>query len=210
MARKDQMERQWWGSWKVRLAVGLVTVGLVTVALVAALLSVPLTQRAPSHLAGRTGTPTAEPTAAPTSPGLLVPAGWKQVLPGLVLSDFGHFNTLVTSAVKPSRVAACALPPHPWPVSVAPVFVLSDDGGRTWHQQALPLAGSVWDCTLYGNMLDPETYAISVSHFTQGAATESAEMLVTHDADRTWRLGPLPARMTHSCATLPQHLRMPA
>jgi hypothetical protein len=145
------MERHWWGGWKARLAMGLVVVGLV-----ATLLSALLTHVTPPHLARRTASPTAAPTAAPPPPGLLVPAGWKQVLPGLVVSDFGHFNTLVTSAVKPNRVAACALPPHPWPVSVAPVFVLSDDGGRTW------------------------------------------------------RLAPLPARMTHSCATLPQQLHMPA
>jgi hypothetical protein len=198
------MERHWWGGWKARLAMGLVVVGLV-----ATLLSALLTHVTPPHLARRTASPTAAPTAAPPPPGLLVPAGWKQALPGLVVSDFGHFNTLVTSAVKPNRVAACALPPHPWPVSVAPVFVLSDDGGRTWQQQAVPLAGLVWECTLEGDSLDPESYAMRVSHFTQGAVTEP-EILLTQDAGRTWRLAPLPARMTHSCATLPQQLHMPA
>src|SRR5262249_51392368 len=73
--------------------------------------------------AGRTASPTRATAALP----LVVPGGWTQVLPGLILSDFSHFNTLVISAAKPGRIAACALPPHAWPVTVAPVLVVSDD-----------------------------------------------------------------------------------
>jgi photosystem II stability/assembly factor-like uncharacterized protein len=131
------------------------------------------------------------------------------VLPGLVVSDFGHYDTLVTSAAKPDRVAACALPPHSWPVMVAPQFVLSEDGGRTWEQQAVSLVGSVWGCDLAGDPLDPDTYALSAIHIIDGKAMGPDAIVVTHDAGRTWRLEATPAAMLHSCATLPQQLHMP-
>src|SRR5262245_39957812 len=129
-----QMERRWWGGWKARPVAGLVAAVLVV-----ALLSVFLAPRPLAPVAPHPTSPlaTTATTATPASPNLVVPAGWKQALRGLVVSDFGHYNTLVTSAAKPSRVAACALPPHPWPVMAPPQFVLSDDGGRTWQQQAL-------------------------------------------------------------------------
>src|SRR5262245_62455219 len=119
MARGRRMERRWWGGWKVKLAAGLVSVGLV-----ATVLGIALVPRIRSPLATRASSPLAtlavSPSGAPAAQNLVVPAGWKQALPGLVVSDFGHFNTLVTSAAKPSRVAAYGLPPHPWPVMVAP------------------------------------------------------------------------------------------
>jgi len=111
------------------------------------------------------------------------------VLPGLTVSDFGHFNTLVTSAAKPGRVAACGLPPHSWPQNVAPMFVVSDDGGRTWQQRALPLAGSVWECDLNGDLLDPDAYALGVRRISQGAVDGQGEMFITQDAGRTWQSG---------------------
>ncbi len=132
------MTRDWWAGWKTRLAACLVAVLLA--ALLGALLAGLFTQLTPTFLAGHAATPSPGPTLGPatmTAPPLHVPAGWTQVLPGFILSDFSHYNTLVPSAVKPGRVAACALPPHPWPVSVEPVFVLSDDGGRTWQQRAM-------------------------------------------------------------------------
>jgi photosystem II stability/assembly factor-like uncharacterized protein len=198
------MERRWWGGWKAGTAAGL-----VAAVVVAALLGVLLTRLSPSPRARRTAPPTAAPTAAPTPLGLHVPAGWKPVLPGLVVSDFSHLNTLVTSAAKPGRVAACALPPHGWPVSVAPVFVRSDDGGRTWQHQAVPPVGAVWRCDLTSDPLDPDMYAMSVIHIIDGKAQGPDEIAVTHDAGRTWRLEAMPATMLYSCATLPQQLNMP-
>jgi len=203
------MERPWWSSWKARLAAGLVAAGLV-----ATLLGVLLVPRTPVPLASRATSPlatlTVSPSGTPTAANLLVPPGWKQVLPGLVVSDFAHYNTLLTSAAKPGRVAACASPPHPWPVMVAPQFVLSDDGGRTWEQHDLPFAGSVWECFLTGDLVDPDVYTISVTHIIEGKATDLDVNLVTHDAGHTWRLGSAPQSIAHVCATLPQQMRMPA
>jgi hypothetical protein len=132
------------------------------------------------------------------------------VLPGLVLSDTSHFDTLVSNAVQPGRIAACALPPHTWPVMVAPVFVITDDGGRTWQQRPIPLAGSVWDCELTGDLLTPDTYAVSLIHIIGGKAGGTDETLVTNDAGRTWQRAALPASMEYSCTTLPQLLHMPS
>ena len=63
------------------------------------------------------------------------------MLPGLILSDFSHFDTLVTNPAQSGRIAACAMPPHPWPKMASPIFVISDDGGRTWQQRAIPVVG---------------------------------------------------------------------
>lgn len=166
------------------------------------------TQATLAPCAGRTPSPNRAPCHA-AAPPLIVPAGWTQVLPGLILSDTSHFNTLMTSAAKPGRVAACALPPHPWPAMAAPVFVVSDDGGRTWQRRAIPLAGSVWECFLRGDILNPDTYAASMVYIKDGKAGGPDETLVTQDAGRTWHLGAMPASMEYSCATLPQQLNMP-
>jgi len=204
------MARPWWSGWKARLVAGLLAAGLV-----ATLLGVLLVPRTPFPLAIRSSatsplaTLTASASGAPTTSNLLVPPEWKQVLPGLVVSDFGHFNTLLTSATKPGRVAACALPPHSWPVMAPPQFVLSDDGGRTWQQHDLPLAGSVWECFLAADFLDPDMYTISVTHIFDGKASQPDVNLVTHDAGHTWRLGSAPHSIAPVCATLPQQLHMP-
>jgi hypothetical protein len=201
-----EREQAWWTSWKARLAVCLVAV------LLGALLAGLLMRLTPPSVAGSAATPAPGATLGlsplPT-PLVYVPAGWTQVLPGLILSDFGHFNTLVSSAVQPGRLAACALPPHSWPVSVAPVFVMTDDGGRTWQQRPIPLAGSVWECDLAGDLLNPDTYAVSLIHIIDGKSGGPDETLVTDDAGRTWRRAAMPASMEYSCATLPQQLHMP-
>jgi hypothetical protein len=203
------MERRWWGGWKAQLAAGLVSVGLVAILLGIALAPRLRSPLAP-HIASPLATLTVSPSGVSAAPNLVVPAGWKPTLPGLVVSDFGHVNTLVTSAAKPSRVAACALPPHPWPVMVAPQFALSDDGGRTWQLHDLPLAGSVWECFLAGDLVDPDIYTVSVTHSIDGKASEPDVNLVTHDAGQTWRLGSAPQSTAPVCATLPQQLHMPA
>jgi hypothetical protein len=204
------MERRWWGGWKARLAVGLLAAGLIVTLLGVVLMSrtpFPATSRA--HATSPLATLTVSPSGLPAAPNPLVPPGWTQVLPGLVVSDFAHYNTLLTSAAKPGRVAACALPPHSWPVMVAPQFVLSDDGGRTWEQRALPLVGSVWGCDLAIDPRDPDTYALSAIHINDGKATGPDATVMTHDAGRTWRLEAMPPAMLYSCASLPQQLHMP-
>lgn len=203
------MERHTRGGWKVGLKPGLVAALLGM--LVAVLLSGLLTRGAPSHRTGHRASLTPGPTAAMevSAPGLTVPASWKQVLPGLILSDFSHYNTLVTSAQQPDRVAACGMPSHPWPQMVAPTFVLSVDGGRTWEQQAIPVVGMVWSCDLRGDIADPDTYALSVTHIVQGKAVGPDQTVVTHDGGRTWRLESPPARMDYSCVPLLQRLGMP-
>ena len=202
------MERAWWAGWKARLAVCLVAVLLG--ALLAGLFMWLTTS---PFLAGRTATPSPGATLGPTplaAPAIHVPAGWTQVLPGLIVSDFSEYNTLVQSAVMPDRIAACALPPRAWPVTAVPVFVLSDDGGRTWQQRPIRLAGSVWECNLQENLLNPDTYAVSLTHIIDGKAGGPDETLVTHDAGRTWQSATLPASMEYSCATLPQQLALPS
>lgn len=201
------MERPKWGGWRVRLTAGFVAVLLG--ALVAVLLSSLLAQFAPSHRSGLTSSTTPAPTGLATTSGLFVPAGWKQVLPGLILSDFSHPDALVASPAQPGRVAACALPPHPWPEMRAPLFVLSDDGGRTWQQWAIPVVGMIWSCDLRGDTLDPNTYALSVSHITQGRAEGYDETAVTHDGGHTWSLESAPASMDYPCATLLRLLKLP-
>ena len=165
-----------WGGWKLRLTAGLVAALLGRTGGRAAVR--PGSHNfAPSHRTGYTASPTPGPTGVATSPGLVVPAGWKQALPGLILSDFSHYDTLVTSTAQPGRIAACAMPPHPWPKMAPPIFVISDDGGRTWQQRAIPVVGVVWTCDLSGDTFDPNTYAISVSLYRPG------------HSDRIWRDG---------------------
>ncbi|MGO8948160.1 MAG: WD40/YVTN/BNR-like repeat-containing protein [Ktedonobacterales bacterium] len=201
------MERAWWAGWKARLAVCLVAV------LVGALLAGLLMGVTPPFLASRAATPSTGPSpepSTPPAPPLHVPAGWTQVLPGLILSDFSEFNTLVQSAVRPGRIAACALPPRPWPVTAVPVLVLSDDGGRTWQQRPIHLAGSVWECDLQEDILNPDTYAVSLAHIIDGKSNGDDETLVTYNAGRTWQRAVLPASMEYSCAGLPRQLAMPS
>jgi hypothetical protein len=109
------MERHTRGGWKIGLTVVLVAALLGV--LVAALLPGLLTWGATFHRNGHGTSLTPGPTAATGvfASGLTVPANWKQVLPGLILSDFSHYNTLVTSAQQTDRVVACALPPRRWP-----------------------------------------------------------------------------------------------
>jgi hypothetical protein len=91
---------------------------------------------------------------------------------------------------------------------VPPTFVLSDDGGRTWEQRAIPAVGIVWSCDLRGDPADPDTYALSVTHIFQGKAGGSDQTVVTHDSGRTWLLESPPAHMDYSCDPLPQRLGM--
>jgi len=200
--------------WPLVILSGLLTVSLAVVGCGPAPVSGVLgTLATPPLCAGRAGTPTPGATPGPcplATPAVHLPAGWTLALPGLILSDFSHFNTLVSSAVQPGRIAACALPPHTWPVSVAPVFVITDDGGRTWQRRPIPLAGSVWGCELTADLLTPDTYAVSLIHIIGGKAGGTDETLVTDDAGRTWRRAALPATMVYSCATLPQQLHMPS
>lgn len=203
------MERRTRGDWKVGLMAVLVA-GLVGM-LVAALLPRLLTWDAPSSRTDHRTALTPGPTTATGifAPGLTVPASWKRVLPGLILSDFSHYDTLITSAQQTDRVAACALPSHPWPQMAPPTFVLSDDGGRTWEQRAIPVVGMVWSCDLRGDAFDPDTYALSVTHIVQGKAGGPDQTVVTHDGGRTWRLESPPVRMDYSCVPLLQRLGMP-
>lgn len=90
------------------------------------------------------------------------------------------------------------------------MFVLSDDGGRTWQQRPIHLAGSVWECNLQEDLLNPDTYAVSLTLIIDGKAGAADETLVTHDAGRTWQRASLPASMEYSCATLSRQLALPS
>jgi hypothetical protein len=57
---------------------------------------------------GSLSLPTPSPTTWATPNGVVVPDGWRAVLPGLVLSDFSQPNTLVTNPAQPGRIAAAA------------------------------------------------------------------------------------------------------
>ena len=132
-----------------------------------------------------------QPALTPGTPGVgVAPAGWRRMLNGQALTDSTAENSMAVSPARPNRLAACALPNTS--SGAQPVFLLSDDEGRTWQSHALSGIGAHWQtCFTLADAELPNTFALAVGD-PGGPNGGASQVELTTDAGQTWRVAQTP------------------
>ena len=128
-----------------------------------------------------------QPGLTPGTPGVgVAPAGWRRVLNGQTFSDSTAANGMAVSHARLAQLAACALPVNP--SGGRPVFLLSNDGGRTWQSHAILGGASHWQtCFMLADAQLANTFALEIGS-EAGPNGGISQVELTTNAGRTWRV----------------------
>jgi hypothetical protein len=107
------------------------------------------------------------------------PVGWQRWLNGVRFAD-AISTGLAASGARPGRLAGCALPAGS-DTSAIPVFVLSEDSGRTWQARRITGAETSSSCSVLADPQQADVFAVGTSKSGNGRT------FVTVDAGKTWR-----------------------
>jgi hypothetical protein len=115
------------------------------------------------------------------------PSGWYRVLNGQTFIGDSTVLGLAVSAARPSRLAGCALPVYAHSGTkpdFQPVFLLSDDQGRSWQKRHIIGAPKAQGCQLFADPQQPDTFVVVATR--SNASPPFAA--ITTNAGHSWRV----------------------